>query len=179
MRPAIVRLHVFTVLLNSCTLPGKLHKHHVKPIPRWWPISYIWLQHAARQSDNCIVDLRFYRLAALALIFRLDDRAFLLGTAELPVQEHGPLRVMQAWAPSVKVGRMLLIQVQDSRSLPSNAFERVQFCFERNREPYQRRSKGQNIESEREREIEKDRDAKQCVIGGIYRLCMYQNHQTL
>ncbi|CAK9040157.1 Kinesin-like protein KIF19 [Durusdinium trenchii] len=32
----------------------------------------------------------------------LDDRAFLLGTAELPVQEHGPLRVMQAWAPSVK-----------------------------------------------------------------------------
>ena len=34
---------------------------------------------------------------------RLDDRAFLLGgTAEVPVQEHGPLRVMQAWAPVAK-----------------------------------------------------------------------------
>jgi hypothetical protein len=33
---------------------------------------------------------------------RLDDRAFLLGTAEVPVQEHGPLRVMQAWAPAAK-----------------------------------------------------------------------------
>ena len=33
----------------------------------------------------------------------LDDRAFLLGgTAEVPVQEHGPLRVMQAWAPGAK-----------------------------------------------------------------------------
>lgn len=32
----------------------------------------------------------------------LDDRAFLLGTAEVPVQEHGPLRVMQAWAPAAK-----------------------------------------------------------------------------
>ena len=34
---------------------------------------------------------------------RLGDRAFLLGaTSALPVQDHGPLRIMQAWAPPTK-----------------------------------------------------------------------------
>lgn len=54
---------------------------------------------------------------------RLDDRAFLLGgTAEVPVQEHGPLRVMQAWAPAAKAGshearrtKMHLGEVTDSK----------------------------------------------------------------
>jgi len=34
---------------------------------------------------------------------QIGDRAFLLGsTSEMPVQDHGPLRIMQAWAPAAK-----------------------------------------------------------------------------